>query len=83
MRLKASGPKEGADEEVGRRQHENQPTKKEGRTPSKLEEMLAPTRRSAICQDEYSCHRHVPSEKKKWLYSCRLLGMSSLKKGAM
>jgi hypothetical protein len=30
-----------------------------------------------------TCHRHVPSGKKKWGYTCRLLGMNSVKEEVM
>jgi hypothetical protein len=49
--LGTRGPKEGAAGEVGQRQRENRPTRKEGWTPSKLEEELrAPARREGFIQ---------------------------------
>jgi hypothetical protein len=79
--LRMTSPKEGAVEQVGRQQHAALSTKKEGWAPQKLE-VPAPARHwSAIHQDEYIYHRHIPSEKKKRRYTCRLLGMSSLKVG--
>jgi hypothetical protein len=37
------------------------------------------------CHSRDNCgrHRHIPTEEKKWWYACRLLGMNSLKEGAM
>jgi hypothetical protein len=62
------------------RRRESQPMKKEAWTLSKPE-ASAPARRSTIRQDEYTSHRHAPSEKKKWRYACRILGTDSLKDG--
>jgi hypothetical protein len=71
--LGTSSPKEGAVGQVGKQQHTALSTKKETEVP-------APARHwSAICQDTY--HRHIPSEKKKRWYTCRLLGTNSLKMG--
>jgi hypothetical protein len=41
-----------------------------------------PDSRVTLSKDNYRCHRHVPSGKKKWWYTCRLLRTSSLNVGA-
>jgi hypothetical protein len=44
-----------------------------------------PENRGVVNEGEASHrhHKHSPSEKKKWRYTCRLFGMNSLKEGAM
>jgi hypothetical protein len=51
----------------------------------KLEaEALGPAQHwGAIRKGNHRHHRHVSSEKSKWQYACMLLGMSSLKEGAI
>jgi hypothetical protein len=40
-------------------------------------------RRSAIRKTDHRRHRHIPSEKRKWLYAYGLLETSSLKEVEM
>jgi hypothetical protein len=51
-------------------------------TPLKLEEVLTPAQCLQPFMRMMRHHGHIPSEKQKWQYACRLLGMSSLKEGA-
>jgi hypothetical protein len=55
-----------------------------GWMPLKLAEVSALALcRSAIHEGSHSHHRHVPLERKKWRYACRILRTSSLKEGSV
>jgi hypothetical protein len=82
MALEMSSAKKGAIEE---QQCETQPTRNEHCMPLRPEaETLGPACHGGIFHEgNHRHHRYVPSKKKKWQYTRRLLGMSSLKEGAM
>jgi hypothetical protein len=75
-------PKEGA---LGQQQHEADSVENEEWLTSKVKgQVLGPVWLSGtICDGNHRCNREIPSEWNSWQYICRLLGMSSIKEGAM